>query len=153
MVGLCVVRGNRNQGISIYHYSGDSHTEPLQDYERARQIYQTVIKLVPHKIFTFAKLWLLFAKFEVRRLDLPAARKILGAGIGMCPKEALFKAYIQLELDVGLTIPRACSGRSLTPLTNSFENSTASGQSTKNISNGIPQIPPLGSSSRNWNLN
>ena len=72
----------------------------FQDYERARQIYQTAIKLVPHKIFTFAKLWLLFAKFEVRRLELPAARKILGAGIGMCPKEALFKGYIQLELDV-----------------------------------------------------
>ena len=33
-------------------------------------------------------------------MDLPAARKILGAGIGMCPKEALFKGYIQLELDV-----------------------------------------------------
>ena len=75
----------------------------LQDYERARQIYQTVIKLVPHKVFTFAKLWLLFAKFEVRRLDLPAARKILGAAIGMCPKEALFKGYIQLELDVRTT--------------------------------------------------
>ncbi|KAF9781226.1 TPR-like protein [Thelephora terrestris] len=71
-----------------------------KDYERARQIYQTAIKLVPHKIFTFAKLWLLFAQFEVRRLDLPAARKILGAGIGMCPKEALFKGYIQLELEL-----------------------------------------------------
>ena len=33
-------------------------------------------------------------------MDLPAARKILGAGIGMCPKEGLFKGYIQLELDV-----------------------------------------------------
>lgn len=75
-------------------------TNPPQDYERARQIYQTAIKLVPHKIFTFAKLWLLYARFEVRRLDLPAARKILGAGIGMCPKEALFAGYIQLELDV-----------------------------------------------------
>lgn len=31
---------------------------------------------------------------------MPAARKILGAGIGMCPKESLFKGYIQLELDV-----------------------------------------------------
>ena len=72
----------------------------MQDYERTRQIYQTAIKLVPHKVFTFAKLWLLSARFEIRRLDLPAARKILGAGIGMCPKEALFKGYIQLELDV-----------------------------------------------------
>lgn len=42
----------------------------------------------------------MFARFEVRRLDLPAARKVLGAAIGMCPKEALFKGYIQLEFDV-----------------------------------------------------
>ena len=55
---------------------------------------------MPHKQFTFAKLWLTFARFEVRRLNLPAARKILGTAIGMCPKEALFKGYIQLEFDV-----------------------------------------------------
>jgi crooked neck len=40
------------------------------------------------------------SRFEVRRLDLQAARKLLGTGIGMCPKEALFKGYIQLEMDV-----------------------------------------------------
>ena len=56
--------------------------------------------LIPHKQFTFAKLWLMFAKFEIRRLDLSAARKILGTGIGMCPKEALFKGYIELEVEV-----------------------------------------------------
>lgn len=71
-----------------------------KDYERARQIYKTALTVVPHKQFTFAKLWLMFAKFEVRRLDLPAARKILGTSIGLCPKEALFKGYIQLELDL-----------------------------------------------------
>ncbi|KAF9445713.1 protein prenylyltransferase [Macrolepiota fuliginosa MF-IS2] len=71
-----------------------------KDYDRSRQIYQTIVKLVPHKQFTFAKLWLMFAKFEVRRLDLPAARKILGAAIGMCPKEALFKGYIELEVEL-----------------------------------------------------
>lgn len=42
----------------------------------------------------------MFAKFELRQLDLPAARKILGAAIGMCPKEKLFKGYIELEIDV-----------------------------------------------------
>ena len=56
--------------------------------------------MVPHKQFTFAKLWLMFAKFEVRRMDLPAARKLLGAAVGMCPKEKLFKGYVRLELDV-----------------------------------------------------
>ncbi|EJD55187.1 pre-mRNA-splicing factor CLF1 [Auricularia subglabra TFB-10046 SS5] len=71
-----------------------------KDYDRARQIYQTAVSVVPNKLFTFAKLWVLFARFEVRRLDLPATRKILGTAIGMCPKEALFKAYIQLELEL-----------------------------------------------------
>lgn len=59
-----------------------------------------MIQLVPHKQFTFAKVWLMFARFEVRRLNLPAARKVLGTAIGMGPKEALFKGYIQLEFDV-----------------------------------------------------
>ncbi|KAI0320391.1 pre-mRNA-splicing factor CLF1 [Amylostereum chailletii] len=71
-----------------------------RDYPRVRQIHQTALQLVPHKQFTFAKLWVLAARFEVRRLDLPAARKMLGAAIGMCPKEAIFKGYIQLEYDL-----------------------------------------------------
>jgi crooked neck len=44
----------------------------------------------------------MFARFEIRRLDLATARKTLGGAIGMCPKEALFKGYIQLELEVSL---------------------------------------------------
>ncbi|KAF5348432.1 hypothetical protein D9757_012794 [Collybiopsis confluens] len=71
-----------------------------KDYSRARQIYQTAISLVPHKLFTFAKLWIMFARFEIRRIDLPAARKILGNAIGLCPKEKLFKGYIELETDL-----------------------------------------------------
>ena len=118
MAGLRVIRGNRNQGISTHHHPGDSNTENMQDYERARQIYQTAIRLVPHKIFTFAKLWLLFANFEIRRLDLPAARKTLGAGIGMCPKEALFKGYIQLELDVRINNTTNSFGTLMTPFCN-----------------------------------
>ena len=58
-----------------------------------------MLSLVPHKQFTFAKAWIMSARFEVRQLDLGAARKLLGTGIGMCPKEALFKGYIQLEMD------------------------------------------------------
>ena len=48
----------------------------------------------------------MFAKFELRRLDLEAARKILGTAIDMCPKEALFKGYINLEIEVW--IPPCC---------------------------------------------
>ncbi|KIJ18606.1 hypothetical protein PAXINDRAFT_128870 [Paxillus involutus ATCC 200175] len=71
-----------------------------KEYERARQVYRTALSLLPHKQFTFAKLWVMAARFEIRQLDLPSARKILGNGIGMCPKEALFKGYIQLEMDL-----------------------------------------------------
>lgn len=69
-----------------------------QDYERARDVYKAAIKLVPHKVFTFAKLWLQYAYFEIRRLDVNAARKVLGASIGMCPKPKLFTGYIELEM-------------------------------------------------------
>ena len=48
----------------------------------------------------------MYARFEVRRLDLAAARKVLGTAIGMSPKEALFKGYIQLEFDVRTTCLR-----------------------------------------------
>ncbi|KAH7906822.1 hypothetical protein BJ138DRAFT_1129627 [Hygrophoropsis aurantiaca] len=72
----------------------------VKEYDRTRQVYRTALNLVPHKQFTFAKLWIMAARFEVRRLDLPAARKLLGTAIGMCPKEALFKGYIQLEMDL-----------------------------------------------------
>ncbi|KAF8633583.1 hypothetical protein AX15_001376 [Amanita polypyramis BW_CC] len=71
-----------------------------KDYDRTRDIYQTAVRLVPHKQFTFAKLWIMFAKFEIRRLDVGAARKIMGAGIGMCPKESLFKGYIDIEIEL-----------------------------------------------------
>lgn len=44
------------------------------------------------------QLWLAYAYFEVRRVDINAARKVLGAGIGMCPKPKLFTGYIELEM-------------------------------------------------------
>jgi hypothetical protein len=36
-----------------------------KDVTRARAVYKEVLKLVPHKLFTFAKLWTLAAQFEV----------------------------------------------------------------------------------------
>ncbi|PKY17066.1 TPR-like protein [Rhizophagus irregularis] len=71
-----------------------------KDYDRTRQIYQECLKILPQKKFTFAKIWLLYAQFEIRRLDLQAARKSLGMAIGMCPKDRLFKGYIEIELQL-----------------------------------------------------
>ena len=68
-----------------------------KDVDRARQIYQECLKLIPHKKFTFAKIWLMKAQFEIRQMNLQAARKTLGLAIGMCPKDKLFRGYIELE--------------------------------------------------------
>lgn len=78
----------------------------------------------------------MFAKFEVRRLALDSARKILGAAIGMCPKEALFKGYIQLEFDV-------CSSSLLAVLYanhwfRSFESLIVHESCTRSISRSVP---------------
>ncbi|KAL9940386.1 hypothetical protein V8E36_001091 [Tilletia maclaganii] len=70
------------------------------DYARAREVYKAAIQLIPHRSFTFAKLWLNAAHFEIRRLELTAARKLLGTAIGMCPKDRLFRGYIDLELSL-----------------------------------------------------
>lgn len=53
------------------------------------------LKLIPHKKFSFAKIWLLAAQFEIRQKNLKAARQILGNAIGMAPKDKVLivKSY------------------------------------------------------------
>ncbi|EGO52938.1 Pre-mRNA-splicing factor clf-1 [Neurospora tetrasperma FGSC 2508] len=68
-----------------------------KDIGRARQIYDTCLNLIPHKKFTFAKVWVATAHFEIRQGQLTTARKTLGRAIGMCPKDKIFKEYILLE--------------------------------------------------------
>ncbi|KAJ5158867.1 RNA-processing protein HAT helix [Penicillium coprophilum] len=68
-----------------------------KDMERAGQIYQECLKIIPHKKFTFAKVWLMKAQFEIRQMQLQSARKTLGQAIGMCPKDKLFRGYIDIE--------------------------------------------------------
>jgi len=68
-----------------------------RDPDRAREIYQKALQLIPHQKFTFGKLWILKAQFDIRQNDVTAARKTLGQALGRCPKDKLFKAYIELE--------------------------------------------------------
>lgn len=70
------------------------------DYERTRQVYKACLELIPHKVFTFSKIWLLFAQFEIRQKNLTAARKILGTSIGLCPTDKLFRGYIDIEIQL-----------------------------------------------------
>jgi len=71
-----------------------------EDTERARQVYRAALELIPHKKFTFAKLWLLYAQFEIRQKDVDMARKALGSALGKCPKSKIFRGYIDLEIQL-----------------------------------------------------
>nr|OQO23145.1 Pre-mRNA-splicing factor clf1 [Rachicladosporium sp. CCFEE 5018] len=69
-----------------------------KDIHRTASIYQECLNLIPHKSFTFAKIWILKAQFELRQSQLDRARKTMGTAIGLCPKNKLFRAYVELEL-------------------------------------------------------
>jgi crooked neck len=87
----------------IYLWINYALYEELQanDAGRAREVYKQLLRLIPHQAFSFSKAWTMAAQFEIRQLDLAAARSVLGHGIGMAPKEKIFKYYIQLELQLG----------------------------------------------------
>jgi len=72
-----------------------------QDKAAARATYREALACVPHHIFTFSKLWLMAAQFEVRCLDMVAARQILGRSLGQCPRRKVLNEYVELELRLG----------------------------------------------------
>ncbi|GLJ15384.1 hypothetical protein SUGI_0252520 [Cryptomeria japonica] len=72
-----------------------------EDMERTRDVYRECLKLIPQKKFSFAKIWLLAAQFEIRQKNLKSTRHILGNAIGMAPKDKIFKTYIEIELQLG----------------------------------------------------
>ncbi|KAF9613030.1 hypothetical protein IFM89_005464, partial [Coptis chinensis] len=69
-----------------------------EDMERTREVYRECLKLIPHSKFSFAKIWLLAAQFEIRQKNIDGARKLLGNAIGRAPKD---KAYIDFEISEG----------------------------------------------------
>ncbi|XP_045829075.1 pre-mRNA-splicing factor CLF1-like [Trifolium pratense] len=75
--------------------------------ERTRVVYsfdfhlfRECLNQIPHHKFSFAKVWLLAAQFEIRQLNLKGARQILGNAIGKAPKSKIFKKYIEMELQL-----------------------------------------------------
>ncbi|KAG6516889.1 hypothetical protein ZIOFF_020263 [Zingiber officinale] len=87
----------------IYLWINYSLYEELdaQDMDRTREVYRECLKLIPHKKFSFAKIWLMAAQFEIRQRNLKVARQILGNAIGMAPNDKIFKSYIEIELHLG----------------------------------------------------
>lgn len=74
------------------------------DIDGAIEVYKRCVKVIPrnHQKFSFGKLWLRYAQAELRRGDVPAARRILGTGLGVLPrKRSLYQAYVELEMALG----------------------------------------------------
>ncbi|XLU46496.1 hypothetical protein S245_041310, partial [Arachis hypogaea] len=61
----------------------------VKDVDRTRDVYRECLNLIPHSKFSFAKIWLLAAQFEIRQLNLKGARQILGNAIGKAPKDKI----------------------------------------------------------------
>lgn len=66
-------------------------------------------------VLLLLQLWVLAAKLEVRCQRLDAARRILGTALGVAPKDKTFKAYIELELQLGNVDRCALNWGSLKP--------------------------------------
>jgi crooked neck len=71
------------------------------DIVRARAVCKAALAVIPHKSFSFSKLWIHSAHLELRARDLAAARLMFGRAIGQAPREKIFKAYIEMELQLG----------------------------------------------------
>eukprot|EP01083_Nonionella_stella_P039532 107504_1 len=69
--------------------------------DRARVVYETCLRVIPHEKFTFGKMWIMLAEFEIRHQNLQKARSILGEAIGRCPKKNIFNSYIAIEYQLG----------------------------------------------------
>ncbi|GME73297.1 unnamed protein product [Ambrosiozyma monospora] len=69
-----------------------------KNIDEARTLFRDLLDVIPHKKFTFAKVWIKFAEFETRQGDLITARKILGRSMGVCPNAIIMKFYISLEI-------------------------------------------------------
>lgn len=83
----------------IYYATYEELTN--HDLDRASQVYEACLSVIPHKQFTFCKVWILASKLHIRKKDLTAARKLLGRAIGVSGKEKIFKEYIAMELSLG----------------------------------------------------
>ena len=69
--------------------------------EDVRAIYRAALEAIPHEHFTFGKLWLLSAKFEIRQKKPFRREETLGEALGRCPKRKLFRSYIEIEKGMG----------------------------------------------------
>lgn len=69
--------------------------------EQAEAVLRAALQVIPHRSFTFSKVWLALATLCIRRADLDAFRRVMGQALGVCPKRSLVRAYISFEQRFG----------------------------------------------------
>lgn len=84
--------------IYIWIFYANYEENVMKDKDRACQVYKSLIEIIPHDRFTFAKVWILAAKLQVRMADIDGCREILDTALNLCPKRKLFKEYIDIEI-------------------------------------------------------
>lgn len=73
----------------------------MESVENARKVWQLCIQHIPHSQFSFSKVWIFYAQFELRHAGIEACRKVLGHAVGKHPRPKLFNFYIELEHELG----------------------------------------------------
>lgn len=68
---------------------------------RARNVYSNILKLLNKRNIIFKKIYILYATFEIRQLDVERARKIYNEAIEEVKKEKIFEHYCETELRLG----------------------------------------------------
>ncbi|KAJ5079901.1 crooked neck-like protein [Anaeramoeba ignava] len=86
----------------IYLWINYGLFEELQAKEitKAREVYKRSIEGIPEE-FSFSKIWIMYAHFEIRCKDTKAARKVYGNALGRAPKDKIYREYILTELQLG----------------------------------------------------
>lgn len=73
----------------------------MGNFARAKAAMENCSKVLPHKEYSFSKIWILLAKLCIRMDDLTAARSVFGRAIGLNGSPKIFKAYIEIETQMG----------------------------------------------------
>lgn len=76
-------------------------TKPVSKSFRTRNLRSPRFIVDFISIYLYScQIWLGYAHFELRQLDVTMARKVLGTAIGKCPKKKLFDGYLEMELSL-----------------------------------------------------
>ncbi|CXI48699.1 pre-mRNA-splicing factor CLF1, putative [Plasmodium berghei] len=87
----------------IYLWINYSVFEELyaDNIDRARQVYSNIFKILSKQNFTFKKMYILYANFEIRQMGIDKARAIFNHAIENVKNEKIFQEYCDMELRLG----------------------------------------------------